>query len=324
MDTLMLIFVVAGFLAVVLMFEGGYLLWYSSRSAEARRLKDRLKMLSAGGRLSVESELIRERLLSNSPRIERLLRQMPRAQLADRLLHQSGLSGNLASLLRWTLVAGFCGTIAFMVLPVPKWAWLPMVLCSTPIPFLYMLHCRRRRLRRLESQLPDALELMARAMRAGHALPSALHMVGTEGAEPIASEFRAVSDEVNYGVALQDALTNLVLRVPITDLRFFVISVIVQRETGGNLAELLDKLSRLIRERFKLMGTIRVLSSEGRLSGWILTVLPFALVGLINMVNPKFMSILWKDPAGMFAIYAGLSLVVAGIFWMWRIVKIRV
>jgi len=117
---------------------------------------------------------------------------------------------------------------------------------------------------------------------------------------------------------------NLAARVPVTDLRFFVIAVSIQRETGGNLAELLDKLGMLIRARFKLLGTIRVLSAEGRLSAWILSLLPFVLVVLINLVNPKFMSILWTDPAGIYLIGGGLILMTVGIFWMWRIIKIRV
>jgi tight adherence protein B len=149
-------------------------------------------------------------------------------------------------------------------------------------------------------------------------------MVGTEGPEPIAQEFRTAFDEVNYGVPMQDALMNLALRVPVTDLRFFVIAATIQRETGGNLAELLDKLGALIRARFKLLGTIRVLSAEGKLSAWILSLLPFALVAVINLVNPQFMSVLWRDPAGIKLVIAGLAFMVVGIFWMWRIIKIRV
>jgi len=149
-------------------------------------------------------------------------------------------------------------------------------------------------------------------------------MTGDEGPQPIAGEFRTTFDEVNYGVPMQDALTNLATRVPITDLRFFVIAVSIQRETGGNLTELLDKLAAIIRARFKLLGMIRVLASEGKLSAWILSALPFVLMALINFINPKFMSLLWTDPAGLIAVYISLSLMVLGIFWMWRIIQIRV
>jgi tight adherence protein B len=220
--------------------------------------------------------------------------------------------GTLAGLLVWAFVG------------LPPFAGLACVAGGASFPVIRVLRARRQRLKAIEQQLPDALELMARALRAGHAFLSALQMVSTEGSEPIAQEFRMTFDEVNYGVAMQDALMNLATRVPVTDLRFFVIAVSIQRETGGNLAELLDKLGMLIRARFKLLGTIRVLSAEGRLSAWILSLLPFVLVVLINLVNPKFMSILWTDPAGVYLVGGGLILMTIGIVWMRRIIQIRV
>jgi tight adherence protein B len=323
MDYLLLMFALAGFLAVVLMFEGAYLLWQSSRSAEARRLQQRLQALSAGG-VSRESELLKKRLLAESAGVERLLLLVPRISLVDRILLQSGMQMTVASLAGWTACAIFAGFIVFLLLPAPWWMLPVFVAGAGSIPFLAVLRARRKRLRKMEEQLPEALDLMSRAMRAGHAFPSALQMAGSEGPEPIAREFRIAAEEVNYGVAMQEALNNLSLRVAVGDLRFFVVAVAVQRETGGNLAELLDKIASLIRARLKLLGTIRVLSAEGRLSGWILTILPFALLTIINLINPRFMSILWRDPAGMIAIYSGLTLMVLGIFWMWRIIKIRV
>jgi len=323
MDNLLLMFIVAGFLAVVLLVEGGFILWQSNRSAEARRLQQRLQALSAGG-LSRESDLLKTRLLAESQGVERLLLRIPRVRLVDRMLLQSGLQMTVASLAGWTLCAAFAGLVLFMITNAPWWTLPLLVAGAGSMPFLFVLRSRRKRLHKIEEQLPETLDLMSRAMRAGHAFLSALQMAGTEGAEPIAREFRITAEEVNYGVAMQEALVNLAVRVPITDLRFFVVAVAVQRETGGNLAELLDKIASLIRARFKLLGTIRVLSTEGRLSGWILTILPFALLGIINLINPKFMSILWRDPAGMIAIYAGLTLMLTGIFWMWRIIKIRV
>jgi hypothetical protein len=146
--------------------------------------------------------------------------------------------------------------------------------------------------------LPDAIDLMGRALRAGHAFPTALKMVGDEMAEPVGAEFRTLFDETNYGVSMQNALLNLVARVPSTDLQYFVVAVLIQRETGGNLAELLDNISAIVRDRLKLMGQIRTLSAEGRLSAWILGLLPFATAALINLVNPGFMKVLWEDPIG--------------------------
>jgi tight adherence protein B len=324
MDTLLLSFALVGFLAVVLLLEGGYLLWSSNRSAEAKRIHSRLRLLSTGKGLSVDSQLIKEDLLKKLPKAYRMLLGMQRLQTLDRLLLQSGLQRTVAGFLGMSVAAGVAGLVLWIMLPLPWWTAPVCVVGVASFPGLHMLHARRRRLGAIETQLPDALDLMSRALRAGHAFPSAVQMTGEEGPEPIAGEFRTTFDEVNFGVPMHDALTNLATRVPITDLRFFVIAVAIQRETGGNLTELLDKLSTLIRARFKLLGMIRVLSSEGRLSAWILSALPFVLMVIINFINPKFMSLLWTDAAGLIALYISGGLMVAGIFWMWRIVKIRV
>jgi tight adherence protein B len=179
-------------------------------------------------------------------------------------------------------------------------------------------------MRKVEEVLPDTLDFIARALRAGHAFSAALAMVGQEGQEPLRSEFRTTFDEINFGVATQEALNNLSQRVPSSDLRFFVVAVLIQRETGGNLAEILGNISKLVRDRLKLYGRIRVLSAEGKLSAWILTLLPFATAALINIVNPSFMSVLWKDPVGLKIVAGTCMMMVVGIFWMWRIIKIRV
>jgi tight adherence protein B len=192
------------------------------------------------------------------------------------------------------------------------------------LPTLYMLSATKKRMVKLETQLPDALDLMVRALRAGHAFPTSLQMVGDEMSAPIGSEFRILFDEINYGINLQDAMLNLVSRVPSTDLRYFVVAVLIQRETGGNLAELLDNISGIVRARLKLQGNIRTLSAEGRLSAWILSLLPFGAGLLINLVNPGFMTVLWTDPMGLRLIWGALFLMVFGIWWMSRIVRIRV
>ena len=187
-----------------------------------------------------------------------------------------------------------------------------------------MLNAKRKRLTTFEQQLPDALDLMGRALRAGHAFSGAMKMVGDEMPEPVAGEFRTTFDELNYGISLQDALQNLATRVPSDDLRYFVIAVLIQRETGGNLTELLDNISALIRARLKLMGTIRVLSAEGRLSATILCILPFVVAVVIYLLNPKFIATLWTDPFGVRLLVAGAIGLVIGIIWTQRIIRIRV
>ncbi len=323
MDYLYYLFVLLGFLAVALFLEGAYLAWNAYRGPEAKRIARRLHAMSAG-QGTEQISIVKKRLLAQTPALDRLLLQLPRVHQVDRLVLQSGVRLNVASFLGLTLLGGVGGLILSLLLHLPMLVAIVVVLATAAAPTFYVYSAKLRRLHTIEAQLPDALDLMGRALRAGHAFAGALKMVGDEMPEPIASEFRVTFDEINYGIPLQDALANLATRVPSTDLRYFVIAVLIQRETGGNLAELLDNISALIRARLKLLGTIRVLSAEGRLSAWILTVLPFVLAAVINLINPDFMALLWKDPTGLKLVGVALALMIVGVLWMWRTIRIRV
>lgn len=323
MDYLYYGFIVLGFFAIVGLIEGVYLTWNAYRGPEANRIKRRLQAMSAAG-VTIETKLLKKRMLSEVPALERILLQLPRVQHLDRLLIQAGTNMTVAG---FHVVIAVCVAVAILIAyfaAVPIWLGVLMGIGAAFLPFGYLFNQRDKRLHNIEVQLPDALDLMARALRAGHAFSSALNMVGQEGPEPIAQEFRTTFDEINFGVPVQKALMNLATRVASTDLRYFVVAVLIQRETGGNLAELMENIAMLIRERLKLAATVRVLSAEGRLSAWILGVLPFAVGGLINVVNPKFLSLLWTDPAGLNVVAGALVLMVFGVIWMWRVITIRV
>ena len=324
MDYLYLIFLVSAFFAVVLLLEAGYTAWNASRGPEARRIQHRLQAMSAGSAVSAESSIVKQRLLSEMPTLERQLMRIPRLQHVDRLLVQSGLNWSVAKFLGLTLLVMGVALVAGLML---HFYWLFILLgmaAVATLPYLHVLKARIKRIHTLEGQLPDVLELMSRALRAGHSFPSSLEMVATEAPNPIAAEFKTAFDEVNYGIPMQDALMNMSTRIASADLRYFVIAVLIQRETGGNLAELLDNLAKLMRERFKLLGHIRVLSAEGKLSAWILTLLPFALATTIHFVHPKFLAVLWNDPVGLKMIYMAALVMGLGIIWMRYIIKIRV
>lgn len=324
MDYLFVLFMVAAFLAVVLLLEGFYQLWNANHGPEIQRINQRIQAMSAGSYQGKSALLVKQRLLSETPAIEKVLLGIPRIHGLDRLLEQSGSSLSVAQFLALTLVVGLAGLLLGYMLALPWFLSLLLGLAAASLPYAAILNKKNKRVGKIERQLPDALDLMSRALRAGHSFPSALDMVGKEGQQPIAQEFRIVSDEVNFGIPLNDALNNLAVRVPVTDLRYFVIAVLIQRDTGGNLAELLDNLAALMRERFKLLGHIKVLSAEGRLSAWILTILPFAMVALINIINPRLMSVLWTDTLGQKLSMAAMVAMVLGVIWMWRIIKIRV
>jgi len=323
-DYLYYLFVVVAFLAVVLFLEGVYLSWNAANGPEAKRIAHRLRTMSAGSATTPNSLLVKQRLLAQTPILERLLLEIPRVHVLDRILLQSGLNLRVAGFLGLTLLMVVGGALFTMFLGLTLIEVVVIAAMFGAVPWLYVVNAKNKRMNTIEQQLPDAMDLMARAMLAGHAFPSALKMVGDEMPHPVAAEFRTVFDEINYGISIQDALTNLATRVPSTDLRYFVISVLIQRETGGNLAELLNNISALIRARLKLMGTVRVLSAEGVLSAKILTVLPFALAFTINILNPGFLSQLWTDPMGIKLVGFALFMIVVGVYWMWRVIKIRI
>lgn len=313
------------FIAVLLLLEGAYLLWKSYKGPEAKKIENRLRALSASLDNSKQTQLLKQRMLSDVPAIDRFLLSMSRAQRLDRFILQAGINWTVSRLLLSCAALGAMGCM-LMVYGAHQSLWLAAVVGTAfaLAPLLYVSHKRSGRMGKFERQLPEALDLITRALRSGHAFSSALQMVGDEMAEPIAGEFSIVHDEVNFGVALQQALTNLSERVPLTDLRYFIVSVLIQRESGGNLTEVLGNLSRLIRERLKLMAKVKVLSSEGRLSAWILGIMPFALAGVMYLLNPGFMAPLWTDPIGISIIKYMLMLMAIGALILRKIIKIHV
>ncbi|MBN3792296.1 type II secretion system F family protein [Burkholderia sp. Ac-20353] len=325
MDPIFYAFMILMFVAVVLAFEGLYHWWNARHGAAAQRIESRIRAMSAGGQVQQERlSILKDRMLNDAKPLDRLLMSMPRVQSLDLLLQQSGMSWSVAKLIGISLSLPPLALFVLMFTPLPFLVIVPIALSLAVLPTLRVMRCRNRRMRKLERQLPEVCDMIARALRSGHAFTSAIGMISDEFSEPMGSEFRITFDEINYGVSLHDALMNLATRVPIRDLRYFVIAVLIQRETGGNLAELLDNIGMLIRERFKLFDKIRVLSAEGRMSAWVLGLLPFVAGSLMMALNRKFLSVLWEDPAGLKVVGLMLVLMVCGVIWMRRIIRIRV
>ena len=324
MDLLTLLFALATFLAVVLFLEGGFLWWRSTRSAEAKRLNRRLEEVASGASGARPASLFKEQRATGSAAGDRLLEAIPRLHGLNRLIVQSRVALTLVEFFGWTAALGVLGFALPVLMQRPMILGLVGGGILATLPLLYVLRARAKHMQRFEQQLPEALDLMGRALRAGHAFPTAIKMVADEMKDPIAGEFCVLFDETNYGVPQQTALLNLASRTDSTDLSYFVIAVLIQRDSGGNLAELLDNIAAIVRARLKLYGEIRTLSAEGRLSAWILGCLPFATAALINIVNPGFMKVLWEDPAGINFIYGALGMMALGVLWMRKIIRIRV
>lgn len=292
---------------------------------------------------------IRERLLPNSGKREAKSRSRPpalmptkdsgkgkivvhllgRLQLNERLrrlLEQAGLKWNAARFIHGCLALFLAGwAVASHALP-PFWRQFALLagLLAGALPFAYVLRCRKIRLRQFEAQFPDSLEFVSRAMRAGHAFSVSLEMLHREFQDPLASEFRRTFDEHNLGLPLDNALQKLAQRVPLMDVHFFVSAVLLQKRTGGNLAELLDNLAYLIRERFKLRGRIRAVSAHGRMTGAALSSIPAVVAAMMFYINRDYAAFFSGDPTGQMMIGGAIALQLVGYAIIQKIVSIEV
>ena len=288
MDALFYGFVVFLFAAVILAVEGVYLWWMGTHGAAARRIARRLQLMSGGvGRSGERISILKQRRYSSHQGVDRMLHRAGLAHRLDALLVQSGST----------------------------WSSLPWFL---------MHRARRRRLLRIEQQLPDAADFIARALRAGHSFSNVLQIVGNELPEPLSSEFRIAREEINYGVPMSEALHAMAARIPLTDLRYLIIAVLIQRESGGNLAEILGNISQIIRARLKLIAHVRVLSAEGRMSAWVLGLMPFCVAAAMAVGNPDYISLMWKDPLGVRMLWYGAGMIAFGVLWLRKVIRIRV
>lgn len=323
MDTTYAMFMVLGFLAVFMLLEGFLLLWHDAATPEAKRVRERLYLLAAVDKAQPLPALARDRKLSSIASVHAWLAKIPKIEKLDQLLLQSGMERTVAELLAGMFLSGVVGTMVAVLLDLEWFSVLVLGLLFAALPWVRMRWMRMRRLEKMVAQLPDALDLICRALRAGHAFSSTLSMVASQAPQPIAAEFKTTFDEINFGVSTKSALRNLAMRVPAPDMGFFVLAVTIQLETGGNLANLLSILAGLIRARFRFFGRVRVLAAEGKLSAYILAGLPFLLGGLIQLLNPGYMHILFADPTGIVVVEVAIATMLFGIFLLWRINQVR-
>jgi tight adherence protein B len=321
-DVSFVLFAVVTFLAVVLALEGAYNLWASGRSPEARRITARLEALS--GEMSTATSIERSLAPTRMLRLNALLASTRFGQRMHRFISASAMAVSPAELVLMSMALGLLGLALPGLFGKPPIFGAALGLALAVLPWWRVASRRNTRIERIERQFPEALDLMGRAMRAGHSFPSAVKMVADEMAEPLGRDFRLLFDEMNYGVPTNEALLHLADRVPVSDVSYFVVAVMIQRESGGNLAELLDKISVIVRDRLELLGEVRTLSAEGRLSAIILTALPFGVGLVVNIMNPEFMAVLWTDPMGLRMVGVAIFMMVLGILWMRSIIRIRV
>jgi len=325
MDQLNILLLAAVFVFTTAIVVMVYLGWTEGRFAEKRRVKRRLFYISAGGKHGKEKLVkYRESVLKDIGAYERFIFSLPRWGNLDSLLVKTGLPINATMFVVASIALGVFGLLLGYFFLDQLVAAFALGLLFLVLPYLILKLVEKRYYAKFNEQLPEALDLLARAMRSGHALTSGLEMISKELPDPIQSEFAATVDEINLGLTLKEAMENLCERVPIVDLRYFAIAVLVQKETGGNVAEILDNISRLIRERVQFQRQVKALTAEGRYSAIVLICLPIFMFIYIYFANYEYLSLLWTEEIGHYMIFGAIVMQIIGAYLIKRIVTIEV
>src|SRR5579884_4019088 len=307
--------------AFILVFAGVFTVasLLDERRSRARLLRERLATVHQAAERQPTDEL-----LSEIPALDRILQRSPRVTRLRRLLQQGDLKIRVGNFLVLCICSGcLFGMLLLLISHVVMFAWVG-VAGGLMLPIVFASYKRQKRFHKFEELFPEAIDTLAPAVRAGHAFTTALELIASEMAEPVSGEFRKLFEEQKFGLPVRDALLNLAERVPIVDVKFFVTAVMLQRETGGNLAEILDNLSYVIRERFKIQRQVRVYTAQGRLTMLLLMALPPIIVLIMEVMNPDFIKPLFSDPIGHMLIVVGVILQTIGFFLIRKIIQIQV
>jgi len=311
-------------LALVLSLAWVYLQAEKPQDVVRRRVEAVRKVELRGGEMAPGMDLLRDETLSSVPAINRVLLYWSWPARLRELLAQAGVKIKPAKLISICLIAALVTyLIVAHFLPHFPFALVAAVGVGL-LPIGIVAWMRKRRFRQFEEHFPEVLDLLGRAIRSGHAFTTGLEMVAKESAEPIAGEFRITFDEQNFGLPLRDALLNLTERVPLIDVQFFVTALLIQKETGGNLAEILDGLAHVIRDRFRIYRDVQTKTAQGRLTAAILIALPPLMMGALGALNPHYIGVLFTDPRGPVILTFAAALQIIGSIALWKIIHIEV
>jgi len=312
------------FVAVLVITTGGYFLLAPARES-SRELKRRLALLELRRIETADlPDALKKELLSDVPLLQRALSRLKLAQRVDARLRQAGMEMKVGVFALLSLALFALGILIGLFL---HWPFVLAILLGAilaTVPATVVSVKRKRRMKAFTSQFPDALEMFARSLRAGHSFTGAIQLVAQEMPHPLGSEFRQVFDEQNLGVPLREALTGMTQRVDSLDARFFVTAILIQRETGGNLAEIIDKIAHVIRERFRIQGQLKIFTAQARMTGTILCLLPIGLALAIGVLNPDYLKPLWFERAGRFLIALAVCMQIARALIIRKIVRIKI
>jgi tight adherence protein B len=295
------------------------------RNPDRARIKKELRKMASTRQGAEQPDILRKKVISEIPALNEILLRFSGIEYLDRLRCQASTSYSTGFFVLFSLFLAALGFTGLYVL-LKKGIWLSVIvgLLAGSFPVFYLYIKKHQRLKKFQSQLPESLDLMARSLRAGHAFSTGMNLAADEFDDPLGTEFNITLGEINFGIGVAEALTNLAGRVDCADLRFFVVAVILQRETGGNLADIMENIAHLIRERFKLFGRVQTLAAEGKLSMWVLIGLPFLIVGALFILNPSYIKMLFYEPVGRIMCGGALLMMIMGFFVMKRMVNIKV
>lgn len=312
------------FFAVFLLAQGLVVPVFGESSRMRKRLLSRLNAVGIAGGDSHFGSLLREKYLKELSPLERALETLPGMERLSQLIEQSGKTWPAYRVLLVSMLFSAAG--AFVLWSYTRLTYLMLLGAAGGfcLPLIKILSDRNRRFAKIEEQMPDALDLIKRALKAGHPFSQTLKLVAEDMNEPIAHEFDLLFSEVNYGGDMRNALLSMLERVPSVSVMALVTAVLVQKDTGGNLAETFERITAVIRGRFKLARRVRTLSAEGRMSAWILALVPLILFGGISFTSPEYLPILVKHPVGKNLIAGAIVLGVVGLLWIRKIIRIRV
>ena len=297
-----------------------------TRETLRERVDDRLQEMA--GVVEPQSHgLLKTAAAGPLPVVDRMVTDSEAGSALGRWIEQSGVATTPSGLLLASTVSAVVLGATSRMLTGGEWAMVALVgggLVGFAIPLLFVRQRRAARLYRFEEHFPEALDLISRAVRAGHAFSAGLKMIGDEVDAPVGTEFRKTFEEQNYGLPLADALHHLAARVPLLDVKFFVTAVLIQHDTGGNLAEILDNLSGVVRERFKIRRQVRVHTAHGRMTGYVLMALPVVLLIALSFINPDHVGLLFGEPMGQAMLVSAVVMQTVGYVWIRQVVKIEV
>jgi tight adherence protein B len=323
MKPIVLVGIVA-FLILVLVIELVAYALRVVRGSEQEKLQRRLKKIAVRESPAGIPDIVMKKELSSVPLLHRLLSRTPGVERLDRLIQQADVDYTPSVFVLLSLVLGLAGYLACVLLGSAGPVAVAIGACALLSPLFYLRYRKKKRMARFQAQLPEALELIARALRAGHAFTSGLKLVVDQFEDPLGTEFGQALREINFGVNVHEALKDLAARVDCPDIKFFVVSVILQRETGGNLAEIIENIARIVRERFKFEDRVQVLAAEGKLSARILIAIPVLIAIALHFLNPDYIHTLFSDQTGRIMVGVALAMMAAGILFIRRMIDIKV